>query len=167
MSEGLKPLPLPDRFMTVIAQYYDTWRALHVISVIFWMAGMLYLPRLFVYHHQSEPGGELEGAVLGQERRLLKIIMNPAMAAAWIFGTALVLANVGRAGGWSILGDIWWTLKFVLILAMTGIHGFYAGAQRRFANGQRPQTEKTWRMLNEVPALMTVAIVLIATIALR
>lgn len=153
--------------MTAFAAHYDALRALHVISVIFWMAGMLYLPRLFVYHHGAIEGGELETTLLVQERRLLKGIINPAMIAAWLFGIGLVLANAGRAGGWEIFASIWWTAKFALVIAMSGVHGFYAGAQKKFARGERPYSHRIWRMLNEIPAVMTVAIVLVAVIALR
>lgn len=153
--------------MTFFAAHYDTFRALHIISVIFWMAGMLYLPRLFVYHHGASEGGELETTLLVQERRLLKGIINPAMIATWMFGISLVLANAGRAGGWEIFASVWWAAKFTLVIAMSAVHGFYAGAQRKFAGGERPYTQRAWRMLNEIPAVMTVAIVLVAAIALR
>ena len=88
--------------------FYDPLRALHIISVIFWMAGMLYLPRLFVYHHTAQKGGELESSLLTQERKLLKVIINPAMIATWTFGILLIFANAERANGWSIFASPWW-----------------------------------------------------------
>jgi len=147
--------------------FYDPLRALHIISVIFWMAGMLYLPRLFVYHHTAQKGGELESSLLTQERKLLKVIINPAMLATWTFGILLIFANAERANGWSIFASPWWSAKFLLVLAMSGVHGFYAGAQKKFARGERPLSERRWRMLNEIPALMTIAIVLVAVVWLR
>jgi len=149
------------------ATYYDWLRGLHVASVIFWMAGLLYLPRLFVYHHQAERGGELERALTTQARKLLKIIMNPAMIAAWIFGVLLIFANAARGGGWEMLATPWWAVKIALVIALTGVHMVYARQRRRFEAGGRPWTERAWRMMNEVPALMAVAIVLVATVALR
>lgn len=153
--------------MNWTGQYYDTLRALHIISVIFWMAGMLYLPRLFVYHQTAKTGGELETSLIIQERRLLKMIINPAMIATWTFGILLIFANAERANGWSIFASPWWSAKFLLVIAMSGVHGFYAGARKKFERGERPFSARSWRILNEVPAIMAIAIVLVAVIALR
>ena len=131
-------------------------KAFHIISVIFWMAGMLYLPRLFVYHHTAEQDGELEKALLIQERNLLKIIINPAMIATWVFAGLMIWANP------SLLSDGWFHIKLILVLTMSGIHGFYASAQKKFARGERPRSEKFWRIMNEGPAILIIVIVLLA-----
>ena len=141
-----------------LLDHYAWLKGLHIIAVIFWMAGMLYLPRLFVYHHQAEPGGELARALLIQERNLLKIIINPAMIAVWLIALTMIAVNT------SLLGQGWLHAKLVLVLALSGIHGFYAGAQKKFAKGERVRSEKFWRIMNEVPALMVIAIVLLAVV---
>lgn len=153
--------------MTNLAIFYDWLRGLHILSVIFWMAGLLYLPRLFVYQFQAQPGGELEAAVVAQQRRLLKIIMNPAMIAAWVFGILLLFSNASRTGDWSYIHSVAWSVKLLAVVVMTGIHMMYAGARRKFAAGERPRTEKFWRMMNEIPALLAIVIVLVATVGLR
>lgn len=139
-----------------LGSIYLWLKAFHIISVIFWMAGMLYLPRLFVYHHTSEQGGELEKALLIQERNLLKIIINPAMIAVWVLAGLMLWANP------SLFTTGWFHIKLVLVLALSGIHGFYASSQKKFAKGERPRSEKFWRLMNEAPALMVIAIVLLA-----
>jgi putative membrane protein len=137
---------------------YLVVQALHIIAVIFWMAGMLYLPRLFVYHHISEPGGELEGALLIQERNLLGIIMNPALIAVWVFALIMVASNS------SLWTSGWFHAKLLLVLAVSGIHGFYAASARKFAGGERPRSEKFWRLMNEAPAIAAVLIVVLAVV---
>lgn len=141
-----------------LSAHYAWLKGLHIIAVIFWMAGMLYLPRLFVYHHQAEPGGELESALLTQERNLLKIIINPAMIAVWAIAVLMIVINTG------LLSQGWLHAKLVLVLSLSGIHGFYAGAQKKFARGERVRSEKFWRIMNEAPALMVIAIVLLAVV---
>ncbi len=153
--------------MNFIAQNYDYWRAGHIISVIAWMAGLLYLPRLFIYHFNAEKGGELEASLITQEHRLLRIIMNPAFVLTWIFGILLIISNAERAGGWSIFLQGPWLFKFTLVSIMTGLHHYFAYARKQFSKGERPLTQKQWRILNELPALLMIIIVLIATVWLR
>lgn len=131
-------------------------KGLHIAAVIFWMAGMLYLPRLFVYHHTAAPGGELEGALLRQEHNLLKIIMNPAMAAVWIFAILMLIANP------ALFTQGWFHLKLALVLALSGLHGFYSASARRFAAGERPRSGKFWRIMNEGPALIALVVAVVA-----
>jgi len=147
-----------ESLQSFLLSHYAWLKAFHIIAVIFWMAGMLYLPRLFVYHHQASEGGELERALLTQERNLLKIIMNPSMITVWVLALAMLAANT------ALLQAGWFHGKLLLVLALTGIHGFYAGAQRKFATGNRLRSEKFWRIMNEGPALMVVVIVLLAVI---
>jgi len=137
---------------------YLVVKALHIIAVIFWMAGMLYLPRLFVYHHQAQAGGELEGALLIQERNLLKIIVNPALIAVWILAITMIIANPG------LFSQGWFHFKLLLVVILSGIHGFYAASAKKFAKGERPRSEKFWRIMNEGPAILTIVIVLLAVV---
>lgn len=143
--------------------FYIWGKALHLVAVIYWMAGLLYLPRLYVYHSKAVPGGELEAALLIQERRLLKIIMNPAMIVAFILGLYLVGKNISMgtigngAGGWLIA-------KLFLVFGLMGYHMVMAGDRKKFERGERPRSEKTYRMLNEIPALVTIPIVIFAIV---
>ncbi|WP_323760786.1 CopD family protein [Maricaulis sp.] len=146
---------------------YDWLRAFHILAVIAWMAGLLYLPRLYVYHCAAIPGGELDETLKLQEHRLLKIIMNPAMIVAWVIGLALIWANMERAGGWSVFLSLAWLGKFVLISAMTGLHHVFAIRYKRFQAGTNDWSDKRYRMLNEAPFVLAIAIVLVAVVALN
>ena len=128
-------------------------KATHLIMVIAWMAGMMYLPRLFVYHHQSEKGGEAERYFVQMQRRLLKGIINPSMIAVWLLGILMLIANPAT------LSSGWFHVKLVLVLVLSAIHGFYAAARRKFEAGERPRSEKFWRMMNEVPFFLLIGIV--------
>lgn len=131
-------------------------KALHVIAVIAWMAGMMYLPRLFVYHHQSRKGGEAEGYLIAMERRLLKGIINPSIIAVWTLAGLMLYANP------SLFSEGWFHVKLAAALGISAIHGVYAGARKKFARGERPNTEKFWRIINEAPfVLMVVAAVMV------
>ncbi|KPP81995.1 MAG: protoporphyrinogen IX oxidase HemJ [Oceanicaulis sp. HLUCCA04] len=144
--------------MDFLLPAYDVFKALHVISVIFWMAGMLYLPRLFVYHHSAAPGGELETALLKQEKNLNRIIMAPALIAVWLFAILMLAANP------ALFSQSWFHGKLLLVIALSGVHGFYAASTKRFARGERPRTERFWRVMNEVPAIAVILIVLLAVL---
>ena len=137
---------------------YLTIKALHIAAVIFWMAGMLYLPRLFVDHHTASEGGELETALKVQQRNLLKIIMNPAMIAVWLLAVFMLVVNPAL---WT---SGWMHAKLLLVLGLSGLHGFYAASARKFAGGERPRTERFWRMINEVPAIAAIFIVILAVV---
>jgi putative membrane protein len=133
-------------------------KAFHIVAVIAWIAGMMYLPRLFVYHHRSEKGGEAERNFIDMERRLLKGIINPAMIATWLLGATMVYANP------ALLGEAWFLVKLAAAIAISAIHGLYAGAQKRFATGERPRTEKFWRIMNEAPFALVVVIVVMVIV---
>jgi len=140
--------------MTALLSGAYLWmKALHVVAVIAWMAGMMYLPRLFVYHHQAEKGGEAERFFTLMERRLMRGIINPAMTAVWFFGILMLIAN--RA----VLSTGWFGVKFALVLALSAVHGFYSSARRKFEAGERPRSERFWRIMNEVPFAMLIVIV--------
>jgi len=131
-------------------------KALHVISVIAWMAGMLYLPRLFVYHAGRAPGSEASEMLKVMERRLLRAIINPAMIATFVFG-GLLLATPGMID-WSV----WWIhAKLVLVVIMSGLHGAFSRWRRDFESDRNTRPARFYRIANEVPTLLLIAIVIL------
>jgi putative membrane protein len=141
---------------------YDWLKALHVISVIAWMAGMLYLPRLFVYHCDAEPGSKQSETFKVMERRLLKAIINPAMIAAWLFGIAMIWYGGLLAGPWFEPG--WLYSKILLVLAMSALHGFYVRWVRDFAADRNTHSARFYRIINEVPTVLMIAIVILVVV---
>jgi putative membrane protein len=139
---------------------YLTVIALHLICIISWMAGMLYLPRLYVYHTQCAPGSESSEMLKVMERRLLRFIINPAMIFTWIFGLWLIhidgLAYIKTAG--------WFHAKFALLIIMMVCHACFARWRRAFAEDRNVHTAKFYRIMNEVPTLLMIVIVLLAVI---
>ena len=136
---------------------YEWVKALHVISVIAWMAGMLYLPRLFVYHSVTEKGTPQSETFKVMERRLLKGIINPSMIATWVLGLYLAWSGFGFTGGW-LHG------KIALVLVLSGIHGYLSGRVRAFAEDRNDKPARFYRILNEVPALLMAAIVILVVV---
>jgi protoporphyrinogen IX oxidase len=136
---------------------YDWLKAVHVIAIIAWMAGMLYLPRLFVYHCGTPAGSELSETFKLMERRLLKIIINPSMILSWILGVWL-----GVAGAWFSSG--WLSVKLVLVLALSALHGFYVRWVRDFARNQNRHSARFYRIVNEVPTVLLIGIVILAVV---
>lgn len=143
----------------ILLQNYEWLRALHIISVIAWMAGMLYLPRLFAYHADVKTGSEQSELFKIMERRLLKIIINPSMIASWVFGLLMVYANPGMLDGQG-----WLHAKFFLVFIMTAIHGVLAKAVKIFAKDENQKSSKYYRILNEVPAVLMIGIVILAVV---
>ena len=143
--------------MDALAGYMLWIKAAHVIAVITWMAGMLYLPRLFVYHCETPPGSEGSERFKVMERRLLKGIINPSMIAVWILGLTLAWINQTHL-------QIWFQIKFVLVLALSGIHGFLVARWRDFANDRNTRSARFYRIVNEVPAVLMVLIVILAVV---
>jgi len=143
----------------VLAEYYLWTKSLHLISVIAWMAGLFYLPRLFVYHTASAPGSAESELFKVMERRLLRGIMNPAMIAAWVFGTTLVLTPgvVDWSAGW-------WHGKMTGFLGMTLFHHHLGYAQKDFLADQRRHSERYWRAMNEVPTVLLILIVVMVIV---
>ncbi len=131
-------------------------KSLHLISVISWMAGMLYLPRLFVYHTKAAVGSEMDLTFQTMERRLLRIIINPAMIATFVFGFWLIYIV-----GFSNLGH-WLHLKLLLVTILAALHGYLAYARKQFATGKNTKSEVFYRILNEVPALIMIIVVFLA-----
>jgi putative membrane protein len=132
-------------------------KAAHVIAVIAWMAGMLYLPRLFVYHCAAEPGSKQSETFKVMEHRLLTIIINPAMVATWALGLWLAWESRAYAFGW-------FHAKLALVLVLSGVHGFFVGCVRAFGADQNRRTQKFYRIINEVPTLLMIGIVVLAIV---
>jgi putative membrane protein len=140
-----------------LTQYYLWIKAFHVIAVIAWMAGMLYLPRLFVYHCQVAPGSEGSERFKVMERKLLKGIVNPAMIAVWILGLILVWITAAHT-------QLWFQIKFLLVIVLSGFHGFLVRCWRAFAEDRNTRSERFFRMINEIPALIMIAIVILVIV---
>jgi protoporphyrinogen IX oxidase len=133
---------------------YPWMKSLHVVAVISWMAGMLYLPRLFVYHTQVAVGSETSELFKVMERRLLEYIMNPAMIVSWVAGVWIAWAVLDWQGGWL-------HLKLALVVGLSAAHGYLAKATRDFAADRNRQPTRHWRIVNEVPTLLMVGIVVL------
>ncbi len=132
-------------------------KAFHIMAVIAWMAGLFYLPRLFVYHADAKPDSELSETFKTMERRLLRAIMTPAMVAVWISGAWL-------AWWMGVYTELWLQAKVVLVVLLTGYHHFLAGWRKAFAEDQNRHAAKFFRVINEVPTLLLVAIVLLVVL---
>jgi putative membrane protein len=130
-------------------------KAFHLTAVIFWMAGLLYLPRLFVYHSVAEVGGELEAKMEEAEAKLLRIIMNPAMIVAFVLGLVMLFMIPHPVSIW---------IKVALAFGLIAYHGFLAKTRKAFLGGGRPKSEKFFRRINEVPAIVTIVIVVLAIV---
>ena len=131
-------------------------KALHIISVIAWMAGMLYLPRLYVYHVGAAKGSELSETFKIMERKLLRYIINPAMIASFVFGGLMFWANP------DLFHQPWMHTKLLAIILMTAVHGFYARWRKQFARDENTHSGKFYRWWNEAPTVLMIIIVLMA-----
>jgi protoporphyrinogen IX oxidase len=136
---------------------YLWFKALHIIGVIAWMAGMLYLPRLFVYHAAAKPGSELSETFKIMERRLLNFIMMPAMMVTWIVGIVLLLQ-----GEW--IGAGWLHAKLVAVVIMTVLHGLFAHWVNEFRFDRNRHSHKFYRIINEIPTALLIVIVVLAAV---
>mgnify|MGYP001973611968 FL=1 len=140
----------------LFADLYPWTKSLHIIAVVTWMAGLFYLPRLFVYHaEQAQPGSERDSMLQEMERKLLKAIMNPAMIATWIFGLCLI-ATPGVVD-WSA---VWPWTKAASVLGMTWFHMWLGKRRKEFVAGTNTRAGRTYRMMNELPTLLLVVIVI-------
>src|SRR5436305_9339181 len=136
---------------------YEWIKALHVIAIISWMAGMLYLPRLFVYHCEAEPGSKQSETFKLMERRLLRAIINPAMVGAWVTGLWLAFeAGFFRSG--------WLHGKLPLVILLSAAHGVFAGAVRKFAEDRNTRSQKFYRIVNEVPTVLMIGVVILVIV---
>jgi protoporphyrinogen IX oxidase len=135
-------------------------KAFHIIAVIAWMAGMLYLPRLFVYHAGVTAGSEQSETFKVMERRLLKAIINPAMAATWLLGLTLVWLT-----GWETFKQSGWLhAKLVLVIAMSALHGQFVRYWRDFADDRNRRSQKFYRVINEVVTVLLILIVILVVV---
>ena len=137
---------------------YDVIKALHIISVMSWMAGLLYLPRLFVYHAETTVGSVRAETFKVMERRLLKAIMNPAMVASFVFGVWMIVLAPG------LLYEPWMHVKILCVLLMAGCHGAFSKMRLRFENDELARSPSVYRIWNEVPTVLMVIIVLMAVV---
>ena len=145
--------------MSLLSEYYLLIKGLHVISIIAWMAGLLYLPRLFVYHASAEIGSDLSETLKKMEYRLLKYIMNPAMFASFLFG--VMLFTIPGVIDWSA----WWVKgKILALLILVGVHFNFSRWQKIFYTDLNRRSEKFYRIYNEVPTLLMIGIVLLVVI---
>ena len=144
----------------MLATLYPWTKALHVISLIAWMAGMFYLPRLYVYHCGLVVGSAESERFKVMERRLLKQIINPAMIATWVFGILLVLTP--GVVDWA--QDGWWHVKLTMLLLMTGFHGAMSKWRREFLEDRNRRSHKFYRVANEVPTVLMVVIVVMVIV---
>jgi len=136
----------------------EAWvKALHIIAVISWMAGMFYLPRLFVYHVDAPPGSAQSEAFKTMERRLLKLIVNPAMIAVWVTGPWLAYLD-------GFFSAPWLHAKLALVLAMSALHGYFARLVKTFATDGNVRSARFFRILNEIPPALMAAIVILVVV---
>jgi putative membrane protein len=148
---------MADSIRNALADYIPWILAFHIIVVMTWMAGMLYLPRLFVYHTQTKPGSESSERFKVMERKLLRGIVNPSMVAVWILGPLLAWLTGAYL-------DLWLQIKFVLVIILSGIHGFLVRCWRDFAADRNTRSERFYRILNEIPAVLMVLIVILVVV---
>lgn len=142
--------------MDFVLQNYAYFKALHIIAVIAWMAGMLYLPRLYVYHASAEKGSVQSETFKIMERRLLRAIMNPAMILTFLFGGLLLASNP------ELMKQGWMHGKFPLLFLMVGVHGMFAGWRKKFERDENTHSPKFYKIWNEVPTLLMIIIVILA-----
>ncbi len=145
--------------MSWLVALYPWIKAFHVIGAMAWMAGLLYLPRLFVYHCEVGTGSAEDRRFQAMERRLLRLIMNPAMVATYIFGLALLATP--RVVDWS---EAWVYVKLTLVALLTGSHHAMAIWRKTFAAGRNRRTQRFYRLMNEVPTLLMIAIVIMVVV---
>jgi len=144
--------------MDFLLPYYLWIKAFHVISVIFWMAGMYYLPRLYVYHSETETGSALSENYKRMEELLLRRIVNPAMGATWLFGLLMIVVNP------ALLSEGWFHVKLTLVIFMSAYHGVLSKWRRLYEGDERPHSSKFLRIANEVPPLLTIFIVIMVIV---
>jgi protoporphyrinogen IX oxidase len=136
---------------------YVWLKAFHIIAIIAWMAGMLYLPRLFVYHCEAEPGSKQSETFKVMERRLLNAIMTPAMVVSWALGLWLAWTGGSYAAGWL-------QAKVVLVVGLSALHGFFARWVRDFAADRNRHSQKFYRIINEIPTILMIGIVILVVV---
>jgi putative membrane protein len=150
--------------MSHVNFYHNLLIGFHIIAVIAWMAGLLYLPRLFAYHTGAAVGSELDETFKTMEVKLFRIIMNPAMVAVWALGLTLIwFDSTQLAWGWRFLLTPWMLTKLTGVLFLTVWHHYLGVARKALAAGQRTRSSRFWRMTNELPFLAAIVMVLAIT----
>lgn len=144
--------------MTELMIWYEWLRAAHIVSFVSWMAGLLYLPRLFVYHASVEPFSEASEVFKVMERKLLRIIMYPALISTWAFGALLLLANP------ALLFETWMQVKLGAVVLLTVMHYMLAHWRKKFEQDANVRSPKFFRFVNEIPTILMIVIVLMAVI---
>ncbi len=140
-----------------LAALYPWLKALHIIAVIAWMAGLLYLPRLFVYHCEVTPGSAEDERFKTMERKLMRVIINPSMIMVWILGLTLAYT----LGVWT---EVWFHAKLFLVIVLSGLHGMLSRWRRDFEAGKNIKSQRFFRIVNEVPAALMAAIVILVVV---
>ncbi len=144
--------------MDFLTEHYRWLLAFHIIAVIAWMAGMLYLPRLFVYHVDAPKGSQQSETFKIMEKKLLRLIINPAMGATFLFGILMLLANP------ALLQEPWMHMKLMSVILLSGLHGFFAKTVKIFARDENTRPAKFYRIINEIPALFMVVIIIMVVV---
>lgn len=142
-----------------VTSHYEWFKALHLVSVMAWMAGMLYLPRLYVYHANADKASELSETFKIMERKLLRLIINPAMIAAWFFGLAMLHANPGLFSGGK-----WLHLKLFLVILLQIFHVFLSRWRKAFLRDENSHSASFFRKVNEIPTVLMIAIVILVIV---
>lgn len=140
-----------------LASAYLWMKAAHILFAIFLMSGLFMMPRFFIYHQEAPVGSEEDRKWIERERRLKVIILNPSLVILWVVGLALMVTTQAWTMGW-------FHLKLLLVLALSGYHGWVVGYAKKLARGERPTKDKTLRILNEVPGMIAVAVVILAVV---
>lgn len=146
--------------MDFFAKHYDLFRALHIMAVIAWMAGLMYLPRLYVYHSKATLGTELDETLKTMERKLYHFIMQPSMVVVWALGLSLIMAR----GGMDFISIHWVWVKLFAVISITLIHFMYGKWQKEFSEGKRPLSHVFFRFINEAPFLLMIIAVLMVVL---
>lgn len=141
----------------MLMPYYLWLKTFHIMAVIAWMAGMLYLPRLFVYHCQTTPGTAEYDRFVVMERKLMRVIINPSMGAVWILGLLLAAAL-------DVWNQPWFQMKFSLVIGLSAVHGALSRFRRDFEQAKNTRSERFYRIINEVPAVLMAAIVILVVV---
>jgi putative membrane protein len=145
--------------LAFLASAYPWIKALHIISLIAWMAALLYLPRLFVYHCETRPGSAESERFKVMEAKLLQLIGNPAMIATWFFGILLVLTPGTMS--WS---EGWWHVKLTCVLLLSGVHGMMSAWRKKFRDDANTKPQRFYRLMNEVPTVLMIIIVIMVVV---
>jgi protoporphyrinogen IX oxidase len=141
-----------------ILMLYLYLKSFHVIAMVAWMAGLFYLPRLYVYHAEAKAGSDTAATFKIMERKLLRFIMNPAMMLTFVFGIAMIVTDP------SVMKQGWIHAKLGLVLLMAGFHGFLAATRKKFETERNTRSAKFYRLINEVPTILLIAIVVLAVV---